>query len=283
MKAGASIAAFLHGRRGVYTTMRSVGIKSIFSLPEHVRRLALVPQALDPQGRHDSFDEEATSRVLVPKLREAMARFTAECGASAGEMKISAAMRLRDESTDAATATLEDMEVLVAVEQLYDLRLTAVSVELALHGSRDNPTIKHGQWIEQRKALEEKMRPDCNEVVLVDGQGLVYEGLSSNVMALDSSGTLWTAPSETVLTGTVMQLVLSVCEASQIRVRRACPTVELLCGSSVLISSTSRLTLPVERLYLLDGTAVTLSFSPLARELVGKVKEQIDQRCTQIL
>ncbi len=125
MKAGASIAAFLHGRRGVYTTMRSVGLKSIFSLEEHVRRLALVPQALDPQRRQDSFDEEATSRVLVPQLREAMVRFMAERGASVSEMKISAAMRLRDESKDAATATLDDMEVLVAVEQLYDLRVGA--------------------------------------------------------------------------------------------------------------------------------------------------------------
>ncbi len=156
-------------------------------------------------------------------------------------------------------------------------------VELALHGARDNPTVKHGQWIEKRKALEERMRPDCNEVVLVDEQGLVYEGLSSNVMALDSSGTLWTAPAETVLTGTVLQLVLSVCEASQIRVNRQCPTVDLLCRSSVMISSTSRLTLPVEKLYLLDGTAVVLPFSDMAKDLVGKVKERIDKSCTRIL
>jgi hypothetical protein len=123
MKAGAAVASFLHGRRGVYTTMRSVGLNSIFSLDEHVRRLALIPQALDPARRHDSFDEEATSRVVVPRLREAMQRFVAERGASVGEMKISAAMRMKDETADAATATLDDMEVLVAVEQLYDLRV----------------------------------------------------------------------------------------------------------------------------------------------------------------
>jgi branched-subunit amino acid aminotransferase/4-amino-4-deoxychorismate lyase len=102
-------------------------------------------------------------------------------------------------------------------------------------------------------------------------------------MALDSSGTLWTAPADTVLTGTVLQLVLSVCEASQIRVQRACPTVELLCRSSVMISSTSRLALPVEKLYLLDGTVVALPFSPQAKDLVGRVKEQIDKASTQIL
>jgi branched-subunit amino acid aminotransferase/4-amino-4-deoxychorismate lyase len=127
------------------------------------------------------------------------------------------------------------------------------------------------------------MRRDCNEVVLVDEQGLVYEGLSSNVLALDSTGTLWTAPSETVLTGTVLQLVLSVCEASHIPVERLCPTVDLLCRSSVLISSTSRLALPVEKMYLLDGTVVTLPFSDMAKDLVGKVKERVDKACTRIL
>ncbi len=156
-------------------------------------------------------------------------------------------------------------------------------MELALHGARDNPTVKHGQWIEERKAMELRMRPECNEVVLVDVKGRVFEGLSSNVVALDKTGTLWTAPSDSVLTGTVLQLILQVCEASHISVKRVCPTVELLCASSVLISSTSRLALPVEKLFLLDGSAVQLSFSEQARLLADKVRTRIVQESTQIL
>ncbi len=116
------MAQFLHGRRGVYTTMRSVGGTSVFSLQEHVRRLAQVRSAVEPDGHHPGFDEEATGQMLLPRLREAVARFIAEGGAGS-EMRISAAVRLRDESKAVAAATLEDMEVMVAVEKMGEQKV----------------------------------------------------------------------------------------------------------------------------------------------------------------
>lgn len=44
-------------------------------------------------------------------------------------------------------------------------------VEIALHGGRDNPTVKHADWIAQRAELEKAMRPECNEVLLCDEGG----------------------------------------------------------------------------------------------------------------
>ncbi len=41
---------------------------------------------------------------------------------------------------------------------------------------RDNPTVKHGDWIEQRKELEANMPKHCNEVIMIDKEGRVSEG-----------------------------------------------------------------------------------------------------------
>jgi branched-subunit amino acid aminotransferase/4-amino-4-deoxychorismate lyase len=52
------------------------------------------------------------------------------------------------------------------------------------------------------------MGNDVNEVILADGDGRLYEGLSSNFFVVQD-GSLVTAPSEHVLVGTVSKMVCS--------------------------------------------------------------------------
>lgn len=284
MKASAQVAAFLSGRRGVYTTMRTVGLHSVFSLDEHVRRLAALPSAVE--GGAAALNEADTAALVVSRVRAAVIDYLARQPHPTGELKISAALRPVMEEGGGPLVDLSHVEALVCVEPLVEAPRGPVAVELAL-ARRGNPTVKHGGWIEERKRLEEGMRRECNEVVLAaeDERGVlrVSEGLSSNVLVLDDEGTLWTAPADLVLSGTVLELVLRVCKDT-IPVRRECPPVDLLRRSSVMISSTSRLLLPVDRVFLVDGTLCRLPpFSAAAERLVAAVAEAIKSKCTRIL
>jgi branched-subunit amino acid aminotransferase/4-amino-4-deoxychorismate lyase len=190
MKASSVIASFLSGHGGgVYTTMRTVCRSSkIFAYRDHVKRLALVREAIDPSIK-DGFDEEATTRLVTPHVRSAILQRLAE--KVSGELRISVALRLRDECKTARDATLNDVEVFVAVEELLEARESAVAIEAAV-AHRDNPTVKHGAWIEQRKDLEARMRKECNEVIMTDEKGLVTEGedVSEWVFLFDSCSLL---------------------------------------------------------------------------------------------
>lgn len=59
------------------------------------------------------------------------------------------------------------------------------------------------------------MAPGINEVLLVDGQGHVFEGMSSNFFAVVESPDgpqVWTSPLDHVLRGTVMDMVIEGCQ-----------------------------------------------------------------------
>lgn len=117
MKASGAISSFLsHHHAGVYTTMRTVckGQK-IFAFNEHVRRLALVREAIDPSTKYGGFDEEATRRLVAPRVRDAIlskkkVMSDRHHDDNAGELKVSVALRMR-EGPSVAQASLEDMEV----------------------------------------------------------------------------------------------------------------------------------------------------------------------------
>jgi hypothetical protein len=175
MKASSLIALFLHGRQGVYTTMRTVGhAQKIFAYRDHIKRLALVREAIDASGKYGGFEEAATASLITPQVRAAILSKQNVTG----ELKVSVALRMRETSEKKALieTTLEDMEVCIAVEDLTEMSSSPVCVQAAF-ATRDNPTVKHGAWIEQRKQLEASMRKECNEVILVDSvSGGVVEG-----------------------------------------------------------------------------------------------------------
>lgn len=54
------------------------------------------------------------------------------------------------------------------------------------------------------------MAPDVNEVVMMDGDGHLYEGLSSNFFVVEND-TIVTAPPQYVLSGTIASMVRKGC------------------------------------------------------------------------
>ncbi len=62
-------------------------------------------------------------------------------------------------------------ETLTGARALFQQPKSFAVVEIALHSGRDNPTVKHADWIAQRALLEKSMRRECNEVLLCDVSG----------------------------------------------------------------------------------------------------------------
>jgi branched-subunit amino acid aminotransferase/4-amino-4-deoxychorismate lyase len=179
---------------------------------------------------------------------------------------------------------LDDVEAFVSVESMGKTIARPVWIECARVGSRKNPTVKHGEWLLERKALEAKIKPGCNEIVLVDEAEQVFEGMSSNVCVMDREGVLWTAPTSRILEGTVLKLLLQVCEKEKIPVKRICPSLQLLREGSIMITSTSRLCLPVEGVYFPDSDElVPCAISEQAQHLATRVKAEIENYSVRIL
>jgi branched-subunit amino acid aminotransferase/4-amino-4-deoxychorismate lyase len=112
-----------------------------------------------------------------------------------------------------------------------------------------------------------------------------FPGLSSNVVFVDNAvGCVVTAPSDLVLTGTILQLLLTICEEDKIPVKRECPKLSDFAKGGVLITSTSRLALPVRQIFMPDGESVQLQTrSHIMDQLVEKVRQRIENASVQIL
>merc|ERR1711865_668311 len=95
-----------------------------------------------------------------------------------------------------------------------------------------------------RQHLEElqKKSPGVNETIMFDPDGSVTEGLQTNFFAVAADGTILTASSERVLSGTVRKVVLKVAEKHNIPVRFDCPNIkDFNTWEGCFICSTSRL------------------------------------------
>lgn len=116
-----------------------------------------------------------------------------------------------------------------------------VAVE-ARQAERSNPTVKDVQWVNDRQHLEEiQSQAGVNEVIMHDERGKITEGLQTNFFA-ERNGTLYTAPDDRVLSGTVRKVVLEVAQEHGIPVELECPNIsEMNQWDSCFICSTSRL------------------------------------------
>jgi branched-subunit amino acid aminotransferase/4-amino-4-deoxychorismate lyase len=108
-------------------------------------------------------------------------------------------------------------------------------------------------------------------VLLTDNSGNIYEGMASNFFVIvneNGSPTLVTAGLEHVLLGTIMKIVLRVCEKRNIPVKWDFPRLQDAINGKwegCFLSSTSRLVLPIETIQLKDGRYVTSGTSNLTK------------------
>eukprot|EP00775_Hariotina_reticulata_P005354 gene5354-5590_t len=145
---------------------------------------------------------------------------------------------------------------------------------------RVNAKAKDSEWVRQRQELEASKAVGVNEVLLVTPEGAVMEGLTSNFFVLSSAGEVETADAG-VLSGTVRELVLQVCQELNVPVKLQPPQLSNIDSwQGAFISSTSRLLLPAAEV-MYEGpfghmhSKVFHEQHPILQQLEQRVKAEV--------
>ena len=249
---------------GAYTTARTcAGGRRLFEWDTHVERTAASAAAMlgDPTGVTAPAASalpallaalgrpEALRRRLDAAVSAAVCEYSASNGQPAGELKVTVLVTWPPAAArgECSAAAAERGEVAAHVAPLPPLPSAPVRVEVR-GAPRANAAAKDSSWVVDRAPLEALMRPDFNEFLLATESGLLMEGSQTNFYAV-RGGAVHTA-GDGVLAGTVRRLLLEVCEREGIPLVLEPPSLASVAEwEGALVSSTSRLLLPIDELY----------------------------------
>jgi len=225
-----------------YTTARTHQGK-LFEWSTHVDRTAATILAMDPTPPARSLAEHGGPFFrarLDGAAAAAISTYRALQG-DAGEVKVTILVSWDEEKCSVAAHA----------GPLPPLPARPVRVEVRGEG-RANAAAKDSGWVAERAPLEKLMAAaevgPVNELLLKDYQGRILEGSQTNFYAV-VAGKLVTAGDD-ILKGTVRRLAIEVCEREGIPVVLEPPDLDNVADwDGCLISSTSRLMLPIDELY----------------------------------
>ncbi|KAF9099565.1 hypothetical protein BGX23_001207 [Mortierella sp. AD031] len=278
---------------GAYTAMRTFDRLGIMDFSGHVARLASsVSQIHFPESDIAIGKEEEDQAV-----KEGLAPFRNPVSLKPKVVRVvrsalKAYFRQEGDLSEAKVTVLCTWDVkkiipvlLAHVEPLKVPKERRCKVQV--HGSpRQHATAKDSQWVRDRSALEAGMSKDTNEALLLDEtcQNL-YEGLSSNFYAFDrATQSVVTAPLDSVLLGTILKVVLAVCEQQKIPVKFKFPNLKDIDNwEGAFITSTSRLVLPIETMVLPDRSEKKFEESPALELIRSNVLQECKGRVEAIL
>merc|ERR1711865_464013 len=174
-----------------------------------------------------------------------------------------------DQVDDSSSDSNADMvDIACHVTELPSLPTRPVRVEI--RGTpRDNAAAKDSSWVTEHLPLEQLMLKSyqpMNELLLtttdssdidttttgreVEETMIILEGSQTNFYAIHKDGTVYTAE-DGILKGTVRTILLDICAREHIPVVLEPPNMKLPdIWVGALISSTSRLALPIDAIYL---------------------------------
>jgi len=262
--------------RGAYTTARTTGGgKCVFELGFHLQRLIDSARLMDMAV---SSSDSVKHRILET-VRSGILAYMKHNGAyddtadlDDREMKITVLL--------VPSTHEETVAVHVHVSPLGPRKAPGIPVRVEIRGSpRSNAAAKDSDWVSERKKLAKP--DDVNELVL-EKEGALYEGLSSNFFAL-MDGVLYTA-GEDILLGSVREAVLRQAEIMGLPIILEPPRVEdANRWEAAFISSTSRMLLPIDLMSIISGSSEDLpkvrefnyGQSSVARVLEERVREDI--------
>eukprot|EP00033_Pygsuia_biforma_P002435 GCRY01002700.1.p1 GENE.GCRY01002700.1~~GCRY01002700.1.p1 ORF type:complete len:363 (+),score=51.23 GCRY01002700.1:258-1346(+) len=149
---------------------------------------------------------------------------------------------------------------------------------------RSNALVKDVRWVKERHNLVVKKGPGVEEIIL-HHNGLLYEGATSNFYVIKNN-TIYTAPHDCVLRGTILLVVEQACKELDIPIVYETPdAAEAEAWEAAFISSSSRILMPIREIrlmYLSEPTHVELSISPLFYTLESRVRFLLESSSTAI-
>lgn len=216
-------AARFEPREGVYTITNTFETFKVLKLDAHLdrmensARLAGIPLKLER-----------------PRLRAALRAMIAEAGFGDVRFRITAPAA----APDRLILSIEPFKGLPP--ETYSQGVRCVTVP---NSARHNPTAKTTDWMLDRKVIEDNLPPGVFTGLLLDAEGRILEGLSSNFYAV-LDGELRTA-GEGVLPGIAQQIVFEIApEVLSVR-REAVSISDIPRFDEAFITSSSRGIVPV--------------------------------------
>lgn len=157
---------------------------------------------------------------------------------------------------------------------VYESGASAVTFQTARPSDATSPGAKIGNYLVAVLAMREAKKHGANEALIVDREGLVAEGASSNVF-LVRGGTLITPPlSAGILAGITRRFALLAAKELGLLVEEVCPSAkELLAADEVFVSSSIRELLPIVRVN--GATIGTGAVGPVTRAVSSKFRELV--------
>ncbi|KAL1920400.1 uncharacterized protein VTP21DRAFT_777 [Calcarisporiella thermophila] len=279
---------FLENPRGAYTGARTVNRKAIVELDAHIERIANSMRIMKfiPPTFADNTEEpiriaseleplrnpQTLREILIPLLRAGMHRYLSREDVPAeGDIKLGVV----------ACYCFEKMKprLMAHFDHLHTPQVERCKVEV-WGEPRESAQAKDSKWVRERMSLDASKQPDTNEVLLTDHLHAVYEGIASNFFAVLPSNSssccfeIHTAPLEYVLLGTIMRVVLLVCERESIKVKYEFPDLRTATEwEGAFLASTSRLVLPIETIRFRDGQQA-IHF-PRKSEFIEWLREEV--------
>lgn len=216
---------------GAYTTFRTfTGGSQALRLGDHLARLE---QTAGLAGKNQRLDWARVRSVLQSGIN--MARQAESL--PGGEFRLRLTLDLEVHPGD-LYLMIQPLEMLPALAYAQGVKVITCNLQ------RQLPKAKLTRFIARADPLRHALPPGVNEAIMVNSQGYLLEGLSSNFFAI-CSGVLWTAE-EGVLSGVTRSLALQAASGLGLPVHLdALRLANIFDVNEAFITSASRGVLPV--------------------------------------
>jgi branched-chain amino acid aminotransferase len=235
---------------GVYTTFRTYQHDKVLRLEDHFERLEQSAKLQDHKLVLPRYALRCRLREIIEVFPQVDVRLRIHCAFIEGGYAI----------------YLMAEKFLPISETFYQTGVSAKTILM----QRDNPRSKATSFIEKTKDIRKTKPSGIHEYLLVDNNGNLLEGMTSNIFVLKDER-VWTAI-QGILPGITRQVVVEVIAASGIKMEYSgFPLDEINQAEEVFITSASRGVLPVSRI---DGQLIG---NGKPGELILKIKSDYEK------
>ncbi len=246
---------------GVYTTFRTFHKFAVLNFQAHIQRLVT-------SARLISKPLTINQPLLRHNLRTAIRAHPAD------ENRVRVIIIWEPPHNDETIfLAVEDLQTPSGDLYRAGVRVRTIPLKRAL------PEAKSTDFIRQTKPLRAEITDGLNELLMVDENGIILEGLSSNFFAMKGK-TVYTASSG-ILPGITRQLVLDILHSQSISLHfTGIPAADIERLDEAFITSASRGVLPVVQI---NDTVIGGGHpGPLTQQLMKAYLEEIEKRIEPI-
>ncbi|KAF1805920.1 aminotransferase [Mucor lusitanicus] len=242
---------------GAYTGMRTVHRDAIVEFNTHMTRMTNSLSMIQFEGKTASQTQAANDALaslrdpvgfeakVIPLLRKGLTAYYDQVDATThtehpSEAKVSLMATYSFETQQPYFAAH-----FAALPTIPPNKRVKVEIE---RKERKAPEVKDSQWVRDRQSLEKNKPVDVNEVLLMDDQERLYEGMASNFLVV-KDGAVVCASLDHILLGSILKIVIKVCKEHAIPLKWEFPTLQdgkQGKWEGCFLTSTSRLLLPIE-------------------------------------